>query len=63
MTRCLPSPQQPDNVLRINIPEQMLDNLYARWLVVDRLIRSLEDYQQARPQGGGECLSFSAGSK
>jgi len=58
MTRCFSSPQQLDNVLCINVPEKVLESLYARWEVVDKLIRSLEDYQRARPDGGGKCLSF-----
>ena len=63
MTRCSASPQQLDDVLCINIPDQILENLYARWEVVNQLIRSLEDYQQVRPEGGGKRLSFIAATK
>jgi len=63
MTRCFPSPQQLDDALCVNIPDQILESLYARLEAVDELIRSLEDYQQIRPQGGGKCLSFIAATK
>jgi hypothetical protein len=63
MARCFPSPQQLEDVLCINIPDQILENLYARLQVVDKLIRSLEDYQRVGPEGGGKCLSFIAGTK
>ena len=64
MTRCFPSPQQLNNdVLCINVPDEVLENLYARLEVVDKLIRSLEDYEHARPNRGGKCVSFSEAMK
>ena len=59
MTRCFPSPKQLfENVPCIEMQEQVLQNLYARWAAINNLIRSLEDYQQRRPDGGGECIPF-----
>ena len=63
MTRCYPSPEQPENVLCLDIPEEVLEDLYARWAAVDQLIRSLEDYQRRRPPGVGKCISFSVARK
>ena len=63
MARCFPSPQQLDNVLCINVPDQILENLYARLQAVDKLIRTLEDYQRVGPKSSGKCLFFIAGTK
>jgi hypothetical protein len=63
MPRCFPSPQQLEDVLCINVPDQVLENLYARLQVVDKLIRHLEDYQRVGPKGGGKRLSFIAATK
>jgi len=59
MTRCFPSPeQQLDAVLTLDVPDELLERLYARWAAVNNLIRTLEDYQERCPMGDGKCLSF-----